>query len=57
MSGRVVHIEVPPVDDDRARASYKTAFGWTITPMPEMSYTMVSTGPTTAPWCAFGRRR
>jgi predicted enzyme related to lactoylglutathione lyase len=47
MSGRVVHFEVPFDDGDRARAFYNGAFGWTIMPMPEMNYTMVSTGPTT----------
>lgn len=47
MGGRVVHFEVPFDDGDRARAFYKAAFGWTIMQMPEMSYTMVSTGPTT----------
>jgi predicted enzyme related to lactoylglutathione lyase len=47
MSGRVVHFEVPFDDGDRARAFYSGAFGWTIMPMPEMNYTMVSTGPTT----------
>jgi predicted enzyme related to lactoylglutathione lyase len=46
MSGRVVHFEVPCEDVDRAQAFYKYAFGWTIMPMPEMNYTMVSTGPT-----------
>jgi predicted enzyme related to lactoylglutathione lyase len=46
MSGRVVHFEVPFVDGDRASAFYQNAFGWNVTPMPEMSYTMVSTGPT-----------
>jgi len=45
MSGRVVHFEVPFDDGDRARAFYQNVFGWTIMPMPEMSYTMVSTGP------------
>jgi len=47
MSGRVVHFEVPFDDGDRARAFYSGAFGWTIMAMPEMNYTMVSTGPTT----------
>jgi len=28
-------------------AFYNGAFGWTIMAMPEMNYTMVSTGPTT----------
>ena len=46
MSGRVVHFEIPYDDGDRARAFYKDAFGWNIVHMPEMSYTLVSTGPT-----------
>jgi uncharacterized protein len=46
MSGRVVHFEVPFDDGDRARAFYKSAFGWEIMAMPEMDYTIVSTGPT-----------
>ena len=46
MGGRVVHFEVPFDDGDRARAFYQNAFGWDITPMPEMSYTLVSSGPT-----------
>ena len=45
MSGRVVHFEIPFDDGDRARDFYKTTFGWGLTPMPEMGYTMVSTGP------------
>ena len=45
MSGRVVHFEIPFDDGDRARAFYQTTFGWGLTPMPEMGYTMVSTGP------------
>jgi uncharacterized protein len=45
MSGRVVHFEVPVDDVDRARSFYQGAFGWDVTPMPEMSYTIVSTGP------------
>lgn len=45
MNGRVVHFEIPFDDGDRARAFYHNAFGWEITPMPEMSYTLVSTGP------------
>jgi hypothetical protein len=46
MGGRVVHFEVPFEDGDRARSFYQNAFGWNIMPMPEMDYTMVSTGPT-----------
>jgi len=47
MSGRVVHFEIPFADGDRARAFYQGAFGWSLVPIPEMSYTVVSTGPTT----------
>ena len=46
MTGRVVHFEIPFDDGDRARAFYGDAFGWNLMPLPEMSYTMVSTGPT-----------
>lgn len=46
MTGRVVHFEIPYDDGDRARAFYKDAFGWTIMHMPEMSYSLVTTGPT-----------
>jgi hypothetical protein len=45
MSGRVVHFEIPFDDGDRARSFYKEIFGWQLQEMPEMSYTMVSTGP------------
>jgi predicted enzyme related to lactoylglutathione lyase len=46
MSGRVVHFEVPFDDGDRARAFYQNVFGWNVVPMPEMDYTIVTTGPT-----------
>jgi uncharacterized protein len=46
MSGRVVHFEIPFDDGNRARAFYSEAFGWDVAEMPEMDYTMVSTGPT-----------
>lgn len=46
MSGRVVHFEIPFDDGDRARSFYGEAFGWSLMHLPEMSYTMVSTGPT-----------
>lgn len=45
MAGRVVHFEVPFSDGDRARAFYAEAFGWNVMVMPELSYTMASTGP------------
>ena len=45
MSGRVVHFEVPFDDGDRARGFYKEIFGWQLREMPEMRYTMVTSGP------------
>lgn len=46
MSGRVVHFEIPYDDGDRARSFYKEAFGWQVQHLPEMDYSMVTTGPT-----------
>ena len=46
MGGRVVHFEIPYDDGDRARSFYKEAFGWQVQHVPEMDYTMVTTGPT-----------
>jgi uncharacterized protein len=45
MSGRVVHFEIPFDDGDRARNFYKEVFGWQVQEMPEMNYTMVTSGP------------
>jgi len=45
MSGRVVHFEIPYDDRDRASAFYSEAFGWAMTPIPEMDYVLASTGP------------
>ena len=45
MTGRIVHFEVPYDDGERARAFYREAFGWNLMEMPELNYTMVSTGP------------
>ncbi len=47
MSGRVVHFEIPFDDGDRARGFYKELFGWQAMEMPEMGYTIVTTGPST----------
>ena len=47
MAGRVVHFEIPFDDGDRARRFYAEAFGWNLQQMPELQYTMVSTGPVT----------
>ena len=46
MSARVVHFEVPFDDADRARRFYSDVFDWQIQHLPEMDYTIVSTGPT-----------
>lgn len=46
MSGRVVHFEIPFDDGDRARTFYKEVFDWEIMELPELEYTMVSSGPT-----------
>jgi predicted enzyme related to lactoylglutathione lyase len=45
MSGRVVHFEIACDDPERSSSFYEKAFGWQLQPMPEMSYTMVTTGP------------
>ena len=45
MTSRIVHFEVPYDDAERARAFYREAFGWNLMEMPEMDYTMASTGP------------
>lgn len=45
MSGRVVHFEIPFDDGDRARKFYADTFGWQLMPIPEMGYTIVTTGP------------
>jgi len=44
MGGEVVHFEIPADNTKRARTFYEKTFGWKMTPMPEMDYTMVSTG-------------
>ncbi|MEP6815836.1 MAG: VOC family protein [Marmoricola sp.] len=48
MSGRVVHFEIPFDDGDRARKFYSEAFGWQITEIPDLHYSMVQTGPTSS---------
>jgi predicted enzyme related to lactoylglutathione lyase len=45
MSGRVVPVEIPYDDGQRARDFYAKAFGWNVNEMPEMNYTMVESGP------------
>ena len=46
MTGKIVHFEIPFDDGERARGFYREAFGWNLTEMPEMSYTIAATGPT-----------
>lgn len=43
---KVVHFEIPGDDVDRTRSFYQEVFGWKIKVMPEMDYTIVTTGPT-----------
>ena len=47
MTGRIVHFEIPFDDGNRARSFYNEAFGWNVMEMPDMGYTMVTSGPTT----------
>lgn len=48
MAGGVVHFEIPADDEARARDFYSSAFGWEVSPVPEMSYTMLKTTQTDA---------
>jgi uncharacterized protein len=45
MTGRIVHFEIPFDDGERARSFYRDVFGWQISEMPELDYTIVTTGP------------
>jgi len=45
MSGQIVHFEIPFDDSERARSFYEATFGWSMNHMPEMNYTLVTTGP------------
>lgn len=40
----IVHVEIPVANQDNARKFYSDLFGWKMTPMPEMNYTMWETG-------------
>jgi predicted enzyme related to lactoylglutathione lyase len=42
---KVVHFEIPADNLDRAKTFYKSLFGWQITDIPEMNYTIVHTVP------------
>ena len=45
MTGQVVHFEIPADDLGRAHEFYRSAFGWELTPMPEVDYTIAMTTP------------
>jgi len=45
MSGEVVHFEIPSDDLGRARKFYERTFGWKLSEMGGMEYTLVATGP------------
>ncbi|MEO5778632.1 MULTISPECIES: VOC family protein [Arthrobacter] len=45
MAPAVVHFEIPADDEDRAAKFYSSAFDWGVQPMPELSYTMITTTP------------
>jgi len=45
MTGEVGHFEIPADKPDRARKFYEKTFGWKMNELPDMDYTMVSTGP------------
>lgn len=46
MSGRVVHFEIPADDPKRAQEFYRSAFGWSINAMPDLSYALLTTTAT-----------
>jgi uncharacterized protein len=43
----VVHFELPADDVERARTFYRDAFGWNVTTVPDMDYTLLGTATTT----------
>ena len=45
MSGKVVHFEIPADDVGRATTFYASAFGWQLSSIPDMGYTIVTTTP------------
>ncbi len=40
---KVIHFEIPVDDLVRAKNFYKTVFGWGLTSVPEMEYTLIQT--------------
>jgi predicted enzyme related to lactoylglutathione lyase len=45
MADSVVHFEIPAGSVERAQKFYRQAFGWKISPMPGVGYSLVSTTP------------
>lgn len=45
MAGSVVHLRCHSATVTARRTFYKKAFGWQLNEIPEMKYTIVSTGP------------
>jgi uncharacterized protein len=41
----VVHFEIPADDKERANSFYQSAFGWNLSPMQGMDYTIAITTP------------
>lgn len=46
MAGSVVHFEIPADDVARAQGFYRDGFGWDVSAMPGMDYTILGTTPT-----------
>ncbi|MBI3627050.1 VOC family protein [Candidatus Uhrbacteria bacterium] len=42
---KVVHFEIPADDTNRAKEFYTKVFGWNGLSMPDMGYTLFTTGP------------
>lgn len=40
----IVHVEIPAVNVEGTGKFYESLFGWKITPIPEMNYTMFEAG-------------
>ena len=43
MKGRIGHFEIPADNVQRATEFYKKTFEWSVQPVPQMDYTMVTT--------------
>lgn len=41
----IVHFEIPTDDNERANTFYQSAFGWNLSPMQGMDYTIAITAP------------